>query len=128
MLTPPTVSVHTTGDYFNTVHSENKSNDEVNDRLKMLDILYLAIYKLRLTPNVTINDGGAIKVYGEKLSSNSKVDIESSKNVRLLLDDPCAKVITSALRKYNVVDDWQQYALWIQYGSHDNIQGKSYVY
>jgi hypothetical protein len=70
-----------------------------------------------------INDGGAIKVYGDKISKVEH-EPESSKNVRLLLDDPTSKVITSALRKYNVASDWQQYALWIQYGPHDNIQGK----
>ena len=75
-----------------------------------------------------INDGGAIKVYGEKLSNSSKVELEASKNVRLLLDDPCSKVITSALKKYNVLDGWQQYSLWIQYGSHDNMQGKHDIY
>ncbi|KAI9019568.1 hypothetical protein CLU79DRAFT_704572 [Phycomyces nitens] len=85
--------------------------------------------KTKQTPSVTINDGGAIKVYGEKISNNSsKVEMESSKNVRLLLDDPCSKVITSALKKYNVADDWQQYALWIQYGPHDNLQERALGY
>lgn len=69
-----------------------------------------------------MNDGGAIKVYGDKISKVEQ-EPESSKNVRLLLDDPTSKVITSALKKYNVVSDWKQYALWIQYGPHDNIQG-----
>ena len=50
-------------------------------------------------------------------------EIESSKNVRLLLDDPASKVICSALKKYNIASDWQQYALWIKYGPPDNIQG-----
>lgn len=76
----------------------------------------------KLTPNVMINDGGAIKVYGDKISKVEH-EPESSKNVRLLLDDPTSKVITSALKKYNVASDWQQYALWIQYGPHDNMQG-----
>lgn len=79
-------------------------------------------------PNVMVNDGGAIKVYGDKISNNSKVELESSKNVRLLLDDTCSKVITSALKKYNVVADWQQYSLWIQYGPYDNPQGKSHTH
>ncbi|GAA5799737.1 hypothetical protein HPULCUR_005154 [Helicostylum pulchrum] len=78
----------------------------------------------KLTPNVMINDGGAIKVYGEKIEHEP----ESSKNVRLLLDDPTSKVICSALKKYNVVSDWQQYALWIQYGPHDNMQERALGY
>ncbi|KAI8385036.1 uncharacterized protein BYT42DRAFT_530399 [Radiomyces spectabilis] len=109
MLTPPTSTLsssHPTLDYF------NPANDEPS----------------KPTPHVTINDGGAIKVYGEKISNSSKVDLESSKNVRLLLDDPCSKVITSALKKYNVNDDWQQYALWIQFGSPDNIQEQALGY
>ncbi|KAL9538510.1 hypothetical protein MBANPS3_010879 [Mucor bainieri] len=79
------------------------------------------------TPNVMINDGGAIKVYGDKISKVEH-EPESSKNVRLLLDDPTSKVITSALKKYNVVSDWQQYALWIQYGPHDNMQERALGY
>ncbi|KAL0082175.1 hypothetical protein J3Q64DRAFT_1633900 [Phycomyces blakesleeanus] len=90
---------------------------------------YICLLHQRPIINVTINDGGAIKVYGEKISNNSsKVEMESSKNVRLLLDDPCSKVITSALKKYNVADDWQQYALWIQYGPHDNLQERALGY
>ncbi|KAG2201952.1 hypothetical protein INT47_000491 [Mucor saturninus] len=69
----------------------------------------------------------AIKVYGDKISKVEH-EPESSKNVRLLLDDPTSKVICSALKKYNVVSDWQQYALWIQYGSHDNIQERALGY
>lgn len=76
---------------------------------------------------MVINDGGAIKVYGDKISKVEH-EPESSKNVRLLLDDPTSKVICSALKKYNVVSDWQQYALWIQYGLHDNIQERALGY
>ncbi|CEG68814.1 hypothetical protein RMATCC62417_05002 [Rhizopus microsporus] len=71
-----------------------------------------------------INDGGAIKVYGDKMEQ----EIESSKNVRLLLDDPASKVICSALKKYNIASDWQQYALWIKYGPPDNIQERALAY
>lgn len=74
-----------------------------------------------------INDGGAIKVYGDKISKLEQ-EIESSKNVRLLLDDPASKVISSALRKYNVASDWQQYALWIKYGTGDNVQERALGY
>ncbi|KAH8554816.1 hypothetical protein BGW37DRAFT_464571 [Umbelopsis sp. PMI_123] len=71
---------------------------------------------------VTVNDGGAIKVYGGRIANNSKVELEASKNVRLLLDDPCSKVIPVALRKYNVTDDWYNYALCIQWGPEDDLQ------
>lgn len=79
------------------------------------------------TPHVVINDGGAIKVYGDKISKVEH-EPELSKNVRLLLDDTTNKVIMSALKKYNVVSEWQQYALWIQYGSSDNIQERALGY
>ncbi|EJU03528.1 hypothetical protein DACRYDRAFT_114911 [Dacryopinax primogenitus] len=32
------------------------------------------------------------------------------------LEDPCWKVLPAALKKYNIKDDWQQYALFISYG------------
>ncbi|KAI8047402.1 uncharacterized protein B0P05DRAFT_566119 [Gilbertella persicaria] len=79
------------------------------------------------SPNVMINDGGAIKVYGDKISKVEH-EPESSKNVRLLLDDTTSKVIISALKKYNVMSDWQQYALWIQYGQPDNTQERALGY
>ncbi|ORX58946.1 hypothetical protein DM01DRAFT_1405549 [Hesseltinella vesiculosa] len=105
ILTPPSAS-HAP-DYFHSEKSYSGNDDN--------------------KPNVMINDGGAIKVYGEKIN-NSKVDLEASKNVRLLLDDPCSKVILSALKKYNVVDDWRQYTLWIQFGANDNIQERQLGY
>ncbi|KAI9264476.1 hypothetical protein BY458DRAFT_438385 [Sporodiniella umbellata] len=74
-----------------------------------------------------INDGGAIKVYGDKISKLEQ-EIESSKNVRLLIDDTTSKVICSALRKYNVASDWQQYALWIKYGTGENVQERALGY
>ncbi|KAG2174989.1 hypothetical protein INT43_006051 [Umbelopsis isabellina] len=77
---------------------------------------------------VTVNDGGAIKVYGGRIANNSKVELEASKNVRLLLDDPCSKVIPVALKKYNVADDWQNYALCIQWGPEDNLQERVLSY
>ncbi|CAO3579652.1 unnamed protein product [Absidia cylindrospora] len=113
MLTPPTTS-HAS-DYFYGAYQDNIKRHGGSEASTPMD-------DTKLVPNVTINDGGAIKVYGEKISNSSKVELEASKNVRLLLDDPCSKVITSALKKYNVMDDWRQYALWIQYGTHDNVQ------
>ncbi|CAJ0765897.1 5923_t:CDS:2, partial [Entrophospora sp. SA101] len=36
------------------------------------------------------------------------------------LEDPCYKVLPSALKKYKVHDDWRKYALFICFGSQDN--------
>ncbi|KAI7886001.1 hypothetical protein K492DRAFT_228711 [Lichtheimia hyalospora FSU 10163] len=118
LLTPPTLSSNhggSNGDYFSN-SSYTSLDKSVSDEIKPTG------------PNVMVNDGGAIKVYGDKISNSSKVELESSKNVRLLLDDTCSKVITSALKKYNVVADWQQYSLWIQYGPYDNPQERQLGY
>ncbi|CAO3649699.1 unnamed protein product [Cunninghamella echinulata] len=119
-LTPPTTSSHST-DYFYGSYDNNNRRPIGSETTLYTD-------EAKLVPSVTINDGGAIKVYGEKISNNSKVELEASKNVRLLSDDTCSKVITAALKKYNVVDDWRQYSLWIQYGPHDNIQERLLSY
>ncbi|KAI9470697.1 MAG: hypothetical protein EXX96DRAFT_585443 [Benjaminiella poitrasii] len=79
--------------------------------------------------NGSIGSGGAIKVYGDKITNKvEQHEPESSKNVRLLLDDPTSKVIMSALKKYNVNSDWQQYALWIQHGAPDDLQERALGY
>ncbi|KAI7859834.1 hypothetical protein BDC45DRAFT_162598 [Circinella umbellata] len=125
LLTPPTSTLHAGSDYFNNgATSSSSHHDKSSSSRSQID----ESHQLKSSSSVMINDGGAIKVYGEKLSNSSKVELEASKNVRLLLDDPCSKVITSALKKYNVLDDWQQYSLWIQYGSHDNMQERALGY
>ncbi|KAI8146277.1 hypothetical protein BJV82DRAFT_601166 [Fennellomyces sp. T-0311] len=124
LLTPPTTTLHAATDYFNNGATSSSHHDKSSGLRSPNE----EGHSLKPSPSVTINDGGAIKVYGEKLSNSSKVELESSKNVRLLLDDPCSKVITSALKKYHVMDDWQQYSLWIQYGSHDNMQERALGY
>ncbi|KAI8642714.1 hypothetical protein BD408DRAFT_416112 [Parasitella parasitica] len=117
--TPTKTSYHSTSSkHVNSPTKINNSDHHHNNKPSTDE---------KLTPNVMINDGGAIKVYGDKISKIEH-EPESSKNVRLLLDDPTSKVITSALKKYNVVSDWQQYALWIQYGLHDNMQERALGY
>ncbi|KAJ3123079.1 Adaptor for signal transduction [Nowakowskiella sp. JEL0407] len=58
-------------------------------------------------PNV-----GAIKVYGDKLLNR---EAASYKSFQVTLTDPCSKILPVALRKYNITDDWQNYALFIQF-------------
>ncbi|CAO3607092.1 unnamed protein product [Cunninghamella blakesleeana] len=119
-LTPPTTSSHSTDYFYGSPYDNNRRPIGSETTLYADDA--------KLVPSVTINDGGAIKVYGEKISNNSKVELEASKNVRLLSDDTCSKVITAALKKYNVADDWRQYSLWIQFGPPDNIQERLLSY
>ncbi|CAO3636045.1 unnamed protein product [Mucor hiemalis] len=111
--------------YHNTKHINSPTHHPNNNEYYHGNTI--GTEESKLTPNVMMNDGGAIKVYGDKISKVEQ-EPESSKNVRLLLDDPTSKVITSALKKYNVVSDWKQYALWIQYGPHDNIQERALGY
>ncbi|GAB5586304.1 hypothetical protein Unana1_01204 [Umbelopsis nana] len=112
-----------------TVRQLNEEISKMNSDMSRLRDEMMSMWKVikdkkvnRGQPTVTVNDGGAIKVYGGRIANNSKVELEASKNVRLLLDDPCSKVIPVALRKYNVADDWQNYALCIQWGPEDNLQ------
>ncbi|RUP51022.1 hypothetical protein BC936DRAFT_136592 [Jimgerdemannia flammicorona] len=80
------------------------------------------------THNVNINDGGAIKVYGEKISGSSKIEVESPKSFRVSLDDPCYKVLPHALKKYKITDDWRLYQLWIRYGPEGDTQERALGY
>lgn len=117
--------VHSGNDYFS---DKGRYNDgSASDEASPFFAYNNEIWKRLMQITKKSNDSGAIKVCGEKISNNSKVELESSKNVRLYRDDTCAKVIMSALKKYNVMDDWQQYTLWMQYGPPDNLQGENNV-
>jgi hypothetical protein len=39
------------------------------------------------------------------------------------MDDPCHKVLPAALRKYNINEDWRNYALYIVYGDQERCLG-----
>ncbi|CAJ0647212.1 4967_t:CDS:10 [Entrophospora sp. SA101] len=50
---------------------------------------------------------------------NANVGLNTGR-FRVSLEDPCYKVLPSALKKYKVHDDWRKYALFICFGSQDN--------
>ncbi|KAJ1551485.1 Adaptor for signal transduction [Nowakowskiella sp. JEL0078] len=58
-------------------------------------------------PNV-----GAIRVYGDKLLNREN---QEYKSFQVSITDPCSKILPAALKKYNITDDWQKYALFIQF-------------
>jgi len=55
------------------------------------------------------------------ISTNPQV--KTYKPFRLGLDDPCHKVLPAALEKYNINEDWKQYALYIVYGDQERCLG-----
>jgi bZIP factor len=50
-------------------------------------------------------------------ASRSREGENQFKSFKVSLDDPCWKVLPAALKKYKISDDWQQYAMFICYGS-----------
>ncbi|GAA94076.1 uncharacterized protein L969DRAFT_96656 [Mixia osmundae IAM 14324] len=62
----------------------------------------------------------------QPLSSSAKSVASSSgsadnpyKSFKVTLEDPCYRVLPAALKKYNINDDWRDYALFICYGSNE---------
>lgn len=49
--------------------------------------------------------------------------VEIFKSFRVSMEDPCHKVLPAALKKYNIVGDWKQYALYIVYGDQERCLG-----
>jgi protein STE50 len=49
--------------------------------------------------------------------------VEIFKSLRLGLDDPCYKILPHALKKYNIQDDWRNYAMYIGYGDQERPVG-----
>ena len=56
-------------------------------------------------------------------SSRMPPSVEIFKSFRVGLEDPCYKVLTAALRKYNIQADWRQYELYIVYGDKERAIG-----
>ena len=59
-------------------------------------------------------------------NSSNAVDTpaeEIFKSLRVLMSDPCHKVLPAALKKYNIKADWSRYALYIVYGDQERCLG-----
>ncbi|KAF2156656.1 RA-domain-containing protein [Myriangium duriaei CBS 260.36] len=50
-------------------------------------------------------------------------DVEIFKSFRVSIEDPCHKVLPVALKRYNINDDWRQYALYIVHGDQERCLG-----
>jgi len=52
-----------------------------------------------------------------------KDNIEIFKSFRVSIEDPCHKVLPVALKRYQINDDWRQYALYIVHGDQERCLG-----
>lgn len=59
----------------------------------------------------------------ESRAGGETPSVEIFKSFRVSMDDPCHKVLPAALKKYNIVGDWKQYALYIVYGDQERCLG-----
>ncbi|KAI8929857.1 hypothetical protein BC831DRAFT_238373 [Entophlyctis helioformis] len=57
-------------------------------------------------------DNGTIRVYGHRLPNREN---ESYKSFRVNIMDNCMKIIPEVLKKYKVNENWQNYALFVQF-------------
>jgi hypothetical protein len=57
--------------------------------------------------------------FEEQPSSGSSPSVEIFKFFRVSMDDPCYKVLPAALKKYNIKESWEHYALYIVYGDQE---------
>ncbi|KAF1346236.1 hypothetical protein BDV97DRAFT_301677 [Delphinella strobiligena] len=71
-----------------------------------------------VAPSITTTAAPATKDRGE---SNPQVEI--FKSFRVSIEDPCHKVLPVALKRYQISDDWRQYALYIVYGDQERCLG-----
>lgn len=53
----------------------------------------------------------------------SNPQVEIFKSFRVSIEDPCHKVLPVALKRYQISDDWRQYALYIVYGDQERCLG-----
>lgn len=59
----------------------------------------------------------------ETQNSGGGPSVEIFKSFRVSMEDPCEKVLPAALKKYNIVADWKNYALYIVYGDQERCLG-----
>ncbi len=55
--------------------------------------------------------------------SSTNPQVEVFKSFRVSIDDPCHKVLPVALKKYNITENWRQYALYIVHGDQERCLG-----
>ena len=60
---------------------------------------------------------------GPPPSTRENPQVEIFKSFRVSIEDPCHKVLPVALKKYNIMADWRQYALYIVHGDQERCLG-----
>ena len=65
----------------------------------------------------------AITVSSPSSKATPAPSVEIVKSFRVTLDDPCHKILPVVLAKYNIQDDWRQYALYAVYGDRERRLG-----
>lgn len=60
---------------------------------------------------------------GSGSGAKEKDNIEIFKSFRVSIEDPCEKVLPVALKRYQINDDWRQYALYIVHGDQERCLG-----
>jgi hypothetical protein len=60
---------------------------------------------------------------GPPSSVRENPQVEIFKSFRVSIEDPCHKVLPVALKKYNIMADWRQYALYIVHGDQERCLG-----
>ncbi|KAJ1978729.1 hypothetical protein H4R34_003092 [Dimargaris verticillata] len=78
-----------------------------------------SIEKLSTPPGTTPLDRSGVSVIRVFGGKDIHRENESYKTFRISADDPCHKILPSALKKYNINDDWRNYTLCIIYGSSE---------
>ncbi|CAJ0831262.1 13341_t:CDS:2 [Entrophospora sp. SA101] len=117
--------------------SIHEKDAKINQLSKELQRLSTDVSKLREDNNsgkkstqknnlqVTVPDINVTNCSKSPSHTNSPFDALSAPSSprspqEVSLEDPCYKVLPSALKKYKVHDDWRKYALFICFGSQDN--------
>lgn len=72
------------------------------------------------------SSGGASGGGGSNNNNSSSAaddNIEIFKSFRVSIQDPCREVLPVALKRYNINEDWRQYALYIVHGDQERCLG-----
>ncbi|KAF2765819.1 hypothetical protein EJ03DRAFT_196440 [Teratosphaeria nubilosa] len=85
-------------------------------------------YDIYFYYNITMKMCCSYDVLGgftDMLSSGDRDNpqVEIFKSFRVSIEDPCRVVLPVALKRYNITDDWRQYALYIVHGDQERCLG-----
>ncbi|KAK5167762.1 uncharacterized protein LTR77_007461 [Saxophila tyrrhenica] len=73
-------------------------------------------------PSPRDDDGSSTRERGDR-GDRDNPQVEIFKSFRVSIEDPCRVVLPVALKRYNITDDWRQYALYIVHGDQERCLG-----